>query len=139
MVSVALTTSRSCGARQRVAAVALVLAGACAGSGAAPGSRAGVSAAHPGYFVPPGAPDPLACTAAADCAPGPAVNPEDGCCDTGVPTGLYARSYLAWRAAWTSATCAGVACPTLLSPGLPRPCALEPRCEAGRCTGACAP
>lgn len=123
---------------------ALVIAVACGSSSASPGAgaieaRAGVSEAHPGYFVPPGAPDPLACATSEDCAPGPAVDPEDGCCDTGVDTGLYARTYLMWRAGWRAATCASVTCPTLMSPGLPPPCGFDARCEAGRCSGACSP
>ena len=121
------------------ALAALFVVPACGSSTGAAEARAGVSAAHPGYFVPTGAPDPLACATADDCAPGPAVNPEDGCCDTGVQTGLYARSYLTWRAGWRAATCGSVTCPTLMSPGLPPPCAFDARCEVGRCVGACSP
>ena len=45
-----------------------------------------------------GQPDPVECVTAADCAPGPLVNPDDVCCDTGVPLDVFSRKYLEWRA-----------------------------------------
>ncbi len=92
-----------------------------------------------GYFAPDGSPHPLACTVDGDCRPGPGVNPDDGCCDTGVANGVYGQAYLAWRAAWTQEHCAGHECPLLPPPAPPRPCALEGRCCAGRCQGRCPP
>ncbi|MBN1771931.1 MAG: hypothetical protein JXB32_11750 [Deltaproteobacteria bacterium] len=90
-----------------------------------------------GYFAPPGAPHPHACEVDADCRPGPGVNPEDGCCDTGVSNGVYGQAYLAWRAAWVREHCADAECPVLPPPSPPLPCALEGRCCDGRCRNRC--
>jgi hypothetical protein len=86
-----------------------------------------------------GQPDPAACVTAADCAPGPLVNPDDVCCDTGVHLGVFSRKYLDWRAGVLASGCKAASCPPLPSPALPAPCATEPRCVASRCTGSCAP
>lgn len=90
-----------------------------------------------GQFVRPDAPHPQECGVDADCVPGPAVDPGDGCCDSGVPLGLYGRSYVEWRAQWRAKTCAAVQCPAQSSPALPRSCALVGRCAAGRCSDTC--
>jgi len=90
-----------------------------------------------GTFVRPGAPDPRACRTDGDCVPGPLVNPENGCCDTGVALSLFSRDYLAWRYNWVQESCQGVECPILQSPSLPLPCSLEGRCRGGRCEGSC--
>ena len=85
----------------------------------------------------PGAPHPLACAADADCIAGPGVNPENGCCDTGVEVGVYGRAYVQWRAGWVRDNCGGVECPMLPPPAPPLRCALQGRCVAGRCAGSC--
>jgi len=90
-----------------------------------------------GMFVRPGAPDPRACRTDGDCVPGPLINPENGCCDTGVALSVFSRGYLAWRVDWMRESCQGVECPILQSPSLPLPCALEGRCAGGRCESSC--
>lgn len=90
-----------------------------------------------GYFVREGAPHPLACVIDDDCASGPGVNPENGCCDTGVHNGVYSRAYLDWRAGWRRDNCARVECPMLPPPAPPRPCATQGRCADGRCVHTC--
>jgi hypothetical protein len=85
----------------------------------------------------PPQPDPSACTTASDCAPGPLVNPDDICCDTGVHLGVFSRAYLDWRARIRASKCASASCPALPPPAPPLACATEPRCVAGRCTGSC--
>ncbi len=92
-----------------------------------------------GYFAPSGSPHPLACNVDADCRPGPGVNPEDGCCDTGVHVRVWGQAYLAWRARWVDEHCAGHECPIRPPPSPPLPCALEGRCCAGRCQTRCPP
>jgi hypothetical protein len=84
-------------------------------------------------------PDPAACVTAADCAPGPLVNPDDVCCDTGVHLDVFSRAYLDWRARIRASECKNASCPVLPPPTPPRECALEPRCVDHRCTGSCAP
>jgi hypothetical protein len=84
-------------------------------------------------------PDQAVCTTAADCAPGPLVNPDDVCCDTGVHLDVFSRAYLDWRARIRASECKAASCPVLPPPTPPRPCALEPRCVDHRCTGSCAP
>jgi hypothetical protein len=91
----------------------------------------------PGAFVRAGAPHPFGCTTDADCVGGPLVNPQDGCCDTGVPQRVFSRAYLVWRRAWVAHHCAEVRCPVLPSPSLPLPCAVEGRCLGGRCVDRC--
>ncbi len=90
-----------------------------------------------GHFVRPDAPNPLACAGDGDCAPGPAVDPQNGCCDSGVALGLYGRPYLEWRAGWRAGACVGVTCPAQPSPAQPRSCALTGACVAGRCQDRC--
>jgi len=90
-----------------------------------------------GTFVRPGAPDPRACRTDGDCVPGPLVNPDNGCCDTGIALSLFSRDYVAWRVDWMRGSCQGVECPVLQSPSLPLPCALEGRCMRGRCESSC--
>ncbi len=86
-----------------------------------------------------GQPDPDECVTAADCAPGPAVNPDNVCCDSGVHVAVFSRKYLAWRAQILTTECKPASCPPIPSPALPMPCATEPRCVANRCTDSCAP
>ena len=81
--------------------------------------------------------EPFACVSDADCASGPLVDPANGCCDTGVHRGVFARSYLAWRARWVKERCASVECAPQPPPAPPRACALQGRCAAGRCEGSC--
>jgi hypothetical protein len=90
-----------------------------------------------GFFVRPGAPHPLGCTIDTDCVSAPGVNPDNGCCDTGVPVRPLARAYVDWRWAWVRENCEGVECPILPPPAPMPPCALEGRCVEGRCTGNC--
>ena len=85
----------------------------------------------------PRQPEPNACVAASDCAPGPFVDPENVCCDSGLDLGVFSRAYLDWRARIRASECAKATCPPQPSPALPPPCATEPRCVAGRCTGSC--
>ena len=91
----------------------------------------------PGTFVRAGAPHPYACVTDADCQPGPAVNPDNGCCDTGVHLRVFNRAYLAWRASWVAQHCAAIRCPAIPSPSRPLPCSLEGRCQRSRCISRC--
>ena len=122
--------------------LALALAG-CMPANAGPGqghARARElrsSAPGSGQFVRPGAPAPFACSVDADCAPGPVVNPANGCCDTGVHRGVFSRAYLEWRAGWMREHCGKVQCPVLPPPAPPLPCALQGRCVAGQCRNRC--
>jgi hypothetical protein len=84
-------------------------------------------------------PSPVECVTAADCAPGPLVDPNDVCCDSGVHLGVFSRKYLAWRAQVRASECKARSCPALPPPAPPLPCATEPRCAANRCTGSCTP
>ena len=84
-------------------------------------------------------PDPAACETAADCGPGPLVDPGNVCCDSGVHLGVFSRAYLDWRAQLRTTECKAAACPALPPPTPPRACATEPRCVAHRCTGSCEP
>lgn len=106
---------------------------------AAATALAGCSSAHRDAPRRDDAPDPAACATAADCAPGPLVDPANVCCDTGVHLGVFSRAYLDWRARTVSAQCKPGACPALPPPTPPRACALEPRCADHRCTGSCEP
>lgn len=115
--------------RARILVVALVAGAACGGRRS--------SDPESGHFVRPGAPDPLACESDDACVSGPAVDPSDGCCDSGVHLGVFGRGYVEWRAGWMREACVGHVCPPLQSPALPLPCFLEGRCVAGRCTHAC--
>lgn len=119
----------------------LVLAAAgCSQVRAESGGRA-LRSSDPGsgQFVRPGGPSPFACAADADCRPGPFVNPDNGCCDTGVHLGVFSKTYLDWRAGWMREHCGRVECPPILPPHPPEPCALRGRCAAGRCTSLCGP
>jgi hypothetical protein len=87
----------------------------------------------------PTPPDPVECVTAADCAPGPIVDPGNVCCDTGVHLNVFSRKYLDWRAQVLRTECKESSCPPQPSPALPLPCATEPRCVANRCTGSCEP
>jgi hypothetical protein len=89
------------------------------------------------HFVRPGAPHPLACAADGDCVPAAGVNPDEGCCTTGVPTGIASRAWVEWHAAWARQHCAAVRCPPLPPPAPLRPCAQEGRCASGRCANRC--
>jgi hypothetical protein len=82
-------------------------------------------------------PDRLACQVDADCVSAPLHAPDEPCCDTGVHLGVVSRAYEDWRRAHRLQHCADVACPALPSPTPPRPCATEPRCLAGQCSGSC--
>lgn len=115
--------------RARILVVALVAGAACGGRRS--------SDPESGHFVRPGAPDPLACASDDACVSGPAVDPSDGCCDSGVHLGVFGRGYVEWRAGWMREACVGHVCPPLQSPALPLPCFLEGRCVAGRCTHVC--
>jgi hypothetical protein len=84
-------------------------------------------------------PSPAACATAADCAPGPLVDPGDVCCDSGVHLDVFSRKYLDWRAQVRASECKAHSCPALPPPAPPLPCATEPRCVASRCTGSCTP
>jgi hypothetical protein len=84
-------------------------------------------------------PNPAECVIASDCAPGPLVNPDDVCCDTGVHLDVFSRKYLDWRARIRATECKAHSCPSLPPPTPPLDCATEPRCVANRCTGSCAP
>lgn len=91
-----------------------------------------------GLFVRSGAPHPLACVTDEDCVSGPGVNPDNGCCDTGVHNGVYSRAYLQWRGGWARMACVNVDCPMLrLPPAPPSPCVTEGRCLSGRCGNTC--
>ncbi len=113
----------------------LVLTASLALLAACPARR--TQQAEPAQFTPPGAPDPLACHNDNECVPGPVVDPNNGCCDTGVALGVHAKAYVEWRASWVREHCAASECPPRSSPALPRPCATQGRCEAGRCRDSC--
>jgi len=85
----------------------------------------------------PSQPDPLACTTAEDCAPGPLVDPSNVCCDSGVHLSVFSRAYLEWRARILASDCKPRSCPTLPPPTPPLPCATQPRCVQQRCTSSC--
>jgi hypothetical protein len=85
----------------------------------------------------PEGPDPYACSADTECLPGPMVNPDDPCCDTGVAVGLYGKRYLDWRSRYLRDRCTEHDCGPLMSPAQPMACALEGRCVQGRCVDAC--
>lgn len=84
-------------------------------------------------------PDPAECATAADCAPGPLVDPNNVCCDSGMHAGVFSRRYLEWRAKTVAAECKPSSCPPQPSPAPPMLCATQPRCVANRCTGSCEP
>ncbi len=90
-------------------------------------------------FAPPGAPDPLACASDAACVAGPLVDPNNGCCDSGVALGVFNKDYLEWRATWVREQCREVKCPPQPPPAPPMACALEGRCVSGRCQHRCPP
>ncbi len=90
-----------------------------------------------GQFVRPGAPAPFACSKDEDCRSGPFVNPENGCCDTGVHRGVFSKAYLEWRAGWLREHCGKVQCPMMPPPVPPLPCALQGRCVEGVCRNLC--
>lgn len=92
-----------------------------------------------GDFVRPGAPPVRGCAADAECRPGPFVNPENGCCDTGVHRGVFSAAYLEWRGRWVREHCGRVACPPIAPPSPVLPCALEGQCVAGQCQDRCGP
>ena len=112
------------------AALAVLSCSSCHG-GLATSDRAS------GMFVRPDAPDPKACGTDDDCVAGPGVNPDNGCCDTGVERDVFGRGYLGWRAAWVRENCGKIVCPTLPPPAPPLPCSLEGRCVDGRCRTSC--
>jgi hypothetical protein len=110
---------------RRAALVALVLAAAaCSGP-----RRAEDRPGDP--------PDELACTTAADCVAYPLVNPDDPCCDTGISQVVRSKRWTEWRARYVRAECDDSDCPPLPSPARPLDCAIEPRCDQGRCGGSC--
>jgi hypothetical protein len=88
------------------------------------------------YYVEPGAPDPLACRADADCTADVVTKP-DGCCMVNNP---YAQS-CAWRdwlrAHTSSPDCSSVDCSTNLRMAPPPSCASDVHCVAGRCADSC--
>ncbi|MBI4953447.1 MAG: hypothetical protein HY908_15565 [Myxococcales bacterium] len=117
-----------------VAALALAASCQARSRGAEPGDGA---ADTKGFFVRPEGPHPQACAADADCVSGPGVNPEEGCCDTGVHNSVYSRAYIAWRAAWMHDHCGGVECPLLPPPAPLAACFTDGRCVGGRCKNTC--
>jgi hypothetical protein len=114
--------------------LALVVAGAGCG-----GSHRSDRALFPDvpHFVRPGAPHPLACTADDDCVPAAGVNPDEGCCTTGVPTTIASHAWTEWYGAWARAHCATVRCPPRPPPAPLLPCGYQGRCANGRCTSRC--
>ncbi len=89
------------------------------------------------YFILPGGPHPLACTIDAECVAGPFVDPDNGCCDSGLALGVFGRRYIERRAAWIGKNCANVSCPLMPPPTRPPDCALQGLCVAGMCRGNC--
>jgi hypothetical protein len=83
------------------------------------------------------APDPKTCRVDSDCQPGPLVNPNNVCCDTGMHLNVFGRDYLVWRAEQVRKHCARVKCPILPSPNKPLPCSLQGRCASGKCRTRC--
>lgn len=85
----------------------------------------------------PGAPAPYGCQTDDTCVPGPAINPDNLCCDSGVPLRVFNRDYLRWHADWKRQHCENAKCPVMPSPAQPLPCSLEGRCVAGQCQHRC--
>lgn len=85
-----------------------------------------------GCYVEPGAPDPFACTADADCLAGGLFD-ADACCMTGV-SHPHARGYHEWQTTTFRARCDG-SCVT--PPSMPTECETAVRCVAERCTNGC--
>lgn len=102
--------------------------------------QAGDPAHPPGaaFFTAEGAPDPLACTADADCTYAGAVNAE-GCCWSYRDANAVAMSaaYRDWQTAHRAANCDEVACPPPPVPTRPEACLFEVSCVDAQCQNAC--
>ena len=117
----------------------LVMVTACSGSREnASGSTSGsaVSTANPASELGE-PPEPGACANDSECIAGPLFNPDDLCCDTGVPLTVHGRAYLEWVGRWRAASCGSAQCPMLPPPTPPRRCATVGRCVAGQCRNTC--
>jgi hypothetical protein len=90
-----------------------------------------------GFFMAEGAPDPRACTVAADCTANTIPDLDNPCCQNPRILEPYARAYWAWLHQWRRENCSDVTCPPPPAPYKPRQCAIEVDCVDGRCVNAC--
>lgn len=89
------------------------------------------------FFMAEGAPEPKACTVAAECMSNTIPDLDNPCCQNPRTLEPYAKAYWAWIGQWREGHCQAVDCPPPPAPARPPACSLELDCIAGACVDAC--